>query len=78
MAESELKYLDKNGLTEFWRLNKQYIDGFVNSKLFVGTEAQYDAIKDSLANGAMVILTDIDEDQVIDEVSLQTILNSNY
>lgn len=78
MGESELKYLDKDGLTEFWRLNKQYIDGFVNSKLFVGTEAQYEAIKDSLATGAMVVLTDIGEDQVIDEVSLQTILNSDY
>lgn len=78
MAESELKYLDKDGLTEFWRLNKQYIDGFVNSKLFVGTEAQYDAIKDSLATGAMVVLTDVDEDQFIDGVSIQTILNSEY
>ena len=69
MGESELKYLDKDGLTEFWRLNKQYIDGFVNSKLFVGTEAQYEAIKDSLATGAMVVLTDIGEESSIDEVS---------
>ena len=79
MAEStEVKYLDKDGLAEFWRLNKQYIGNAINSKVFVGTEAEYNANKDAVAVGAMVVLTDVGEESVIDILSLQTLLNSDY
>lgn len=52
------KYLDEAGLKKFWQLNKQYIEEYLASRLFVGTIADYEADKDKLVEGALVILTD--------------------
>lgn len=52
------KYLDEAGLKKFWQLNKQYIEEYLASRLFVGTVANYEVDKDKLVEGALVILTD--------------------
>lgn len=52
------KYLDEAGLKKFWQLNKQYIEEYLASRLFVGTVADYETKKDNLLEGALVILTD--------------------
>lgn len=59
MAEfTTKKYLDEAGLKKFWELNKQYIEEYLASRLFVGTIADYEADKDKLVEGALVILID--------------------
>ena len=60
MADTIKKILDEEGLKTFWELNKTYINDYVNSKLFVGTMAEYAVAESSgkINVGALVILTD--------------------
>ena len=54
------KFLDEAGLKKFWELNKQYIEEYLKSYLFVGTQNEYNRmVQDGLlSNGALVVLTD--------------------
>lgn len=53
-------FLDENGLRTFWRFNKQYIDDYLSSMLFIGTYEQYllKRAEDKIRDGALVIITD--------------------
>lgn len=56
------KFLDEVGLKTLWGLNKDYITGYYNKRIYVGTEEGYYAISDSLETGALIVITDIDGD----------------
>mgnify|MGYP003287923424 CR=1 FL=1 len=57
MAEITIKkFLDEAGLKTLWGLNKDYIAGYYNKRIYVGTEEGYHAISDSLELGALIVI----------------------
>ena len=48
------KYLGAAGLTELWNLMTAYID----KKIFIGTQEEYEAIAHTIPLGAIVIIVD--------------------
>lgn len=47
-------YMGEVGLAALWDLMKQYVDG----KIFIGTQEEYDKVSDTLAIGSLVIIID--------------------
>lgn len=48
------KYLGAAGLTELWNLMTAYID----KKIFIGTQEEYEAIAHTIPLGAIVVIVD--------------------
>lgn len=47
-------YMGEIGLAALWKLMKEYVD----EKIFIGTQDNYDKISDSIAEGSLVIIID--------------------
>ena len=37
----------------------EYVNNYINEKIFVGTLEQWEAVKDNLSDGALVVITEI-------------------
>lgn len=47
-------YMGEIGLAALWKLMKEYVD----EKIFIGTQEQYNEASDSIAEGSLVIIID--------------------